>query len=200
MHCSRCGARLTPNTAFCSACGTPVSVEMAGAQVAKRPWIITLLAVLQLIGATTWLLTMAAYAVDASQNPRAPGTGFVALLLGALGVAQLFCGIGLLKLKAHGRSLVLAWIGLIGIPIGTIVSILTLVYLYKPGIKALFSGKEISEFSAEELAQVAAVIQSSAVSTVLVVAVVGIVVAAMIVWILAAIIFAVPALLRMSGH
>src|SRR2546430_456512 len=63
MHCSRCGARLAPNTAFCSACGAPVSVEMAGAHAAKRPWIITLLAVLQLIGAMSWLLTMAAYAV-----------------------------------------------------------------------------------------------------------------------------------------
>ena len=159
MYCSKCGGQLAPNTAFCNACGAPASVAVTGAAVVKRPGIITLLAVLQLIGAAIWLLAaLGAMAATFLGSSRGQGAETVlgVLLVGALGAAQLFCGIGLLKLKPHGRTLqlVFAWIGLIGIPIGTIISILILVYLYKPGIKALFSGKELSEFTAEELAQV----------------------------------------------
>ena len=164
--------------------GTGLGRSRSG--VLKRPGIITLLAVLQLIGATIWLLAaLGMVAADVMGSSRGQGEAVplvAALLLGALGAAQLFCGIGLLKLKPYGRTLqlVFAWIGLIGIPIGTIISILILVYLYKPGIKALFSGKEISEFSADELAQVAAVTQSSAATAILVVVVAAIVVVFMI--------------------
>lgn len=205
MFCSRCGGQLAPDTAFCSVCGAPVSVAARGTDVLKRPGIITVLASLQLIGAAIWLVValgmMAADVLGLSQGPSEAATVLVVVLVGALGAAQLFCGIGLLKLKPYGRTLqlVFAWIGLLGIPIGTIISILILVYLYKPGIKALFSGKDLSEFSADELAQVAAVTQGSVASAILVVAVVAIVVVAMI-GIVAAI--AVPSLLRarMSGN
>lgn len=204
MYCSKCGGQLAPNTAFCNACGAPASVAVTGAAVVKRPGIITLLAVLQLICAAIWLLAaLGAMAATFLGSSRGQGAETVlgVLLVGGLGAAQLFCGIGLLKLKPHGRTiqLVFAWIGLIGIPVGTIVSILILVYMYKPGIKALFSGKEFSEFTSEELAQVAAVSQDSAALTVLVAVVVVVVVVAMI-GIVAAI--AIPGLLRarMSGN
>ena len=204
MYCSRCGGQLAPNTAFCSACGAPVSVVGGGPGVLRRPGIITVLGVLQIIGAVVWLLAaigMMAVGIGSSQSQSEPGTVLAVLLLGALGVVQLLCGIGLLKLKPHGRTLQLlfAWIGLIGIPIGTIISILILVYMYKPGIKALFSGKELSEFSTDELAQIAAVTQGSAASTVAVVALVAVLLVAMV-GIVAAI--AVPGLLRarMSGN
>jgi len=205
MYCSRCGGQLAPNTAFCGACGAPASGVVGGLDVLKRPGIITVLAVLQLIGGTLWLLgalgMIAAAIIGSGQGQSEAGSVLVALLLGALGVAQLLCGIGLLKLKPHGRTLqlVFAWIGLIGIPIGTIISILILVYLYKPGIKALFSGKQVSDFTADELAQIAAVTSGSGAATVLVVALVVLLVVAMI-GIVAAI--AIPGLLRarMSGN
>jgi hypothetical protein len=171
----------------------------------KRPGIITILAVLQLIGATLWLLgalgTVAAGLIGPDRGQREAGTVLVALLIAALGVAQLLCGIGLLKLKPHGRTLqlVFAWIGLIGFPIGTIISILMLVYLYKPGIKALFSGKPASDFSADELAQIAAVTRGSGAATVLVVALAVLLMVGMT-GIVAAI--AIPGLIRarMSGN
>ena len=203
MYCSRCGGQLVPNTAFCGACGAPASGAVAGPGVVRRPGIVTVLAILQLIGATLWLLGalgMIAAGIMGSGQTEVESV-LVGLLLAALGVAQLLCGIGLLKLKPHGRTLqlVFAWIGLIGIPIGTIISILILVYLYKPGIKALFSGKQVSDFSAEELAQIAAVTGGSGAAIVLVVAVVVLLVVAMV-GIVAAI--AVPGLLRarMSGN
>ena len=180
MYCSRCGGELAPDTAFCRTCGTPVSAVVERPDVLKRPTLITVLAVLQLVSAAIWLLVALAMTVAAlsssSRDPGAPGIIVVALLLGAVGVAQLLCGMGLLQLKPHGRTLqlVFAWIGLLGIPIGTIISIFILVYMYKPGIKALFSGKHVSEFSAEELAQIAEVTRGSGGSIVMVVVLVAI--------------------------
>jgi len=107
--------------------------------------------------------------------------------------------VGLWKLKPYGRTiqLVFAWIGLIGIPIGTIISILILVYLFKPGIKALFSGKPIAELTGDELTQIAAVTQGSQMAVVVVVLLVALI---PVVGIIAAI--AIPGLLRarMAGN
>jgi hypothetical protein len=96
-------------------------------------------------------------------------------------------------------QLVFAWIGLIGIPIGTIISILILVYLFKPGIKALFSGKPVTELTVDELTQIAAVTQGSQAAIVVVVLLVAVVSIAAV-GIVAAI--AVPGLLRarMAGN
>ena len=199
MYCARCGSPLAPNTAFCSSCGAPVPGVAGGPSVLKRPGLITLLAVLQLVGAAIWLLTaLAAVTTDiagVSQEQREVANIAVAVLLGSLGLVQVFCGVGLWKLRPYGRTIQLtfAWIGLIGIPFGTIVSILILVYLYKPGIKALFSGKPISELSADERTSIAEVSQSSWALVVVVIAIVVLLVVA-IGGIVAAI--AVPGLMR----
>jgi len=201
-YCSRCGAQLVPNTAFCGSCGAPAGLAVGAEFALKRPTIITVLAILQFIGAAIWLLVglVAVGSVVAGASEQAPAV-FMGLLLGALGALQLACGIGLWKLRSYGRTiqLVFAWIGLIGIPIGTIISILILIYLLKPGIKALFSGKQVTELTAEELAQVSAATQGSQVAVVVVVVLVALVSVA-VVGIIAAI--AVPGLLRarMSGN
>lgn len=177
MYCSRCGGQLAPHSAFCRACGAPVSLVVGGPGRPIRPGFITVLGILEIIGAVVWLtaaITMTAEDIGCSQSQSDAGTVGVALLLGALGAAQLLCGVGLLRLRPYGRTmqLVLAWIGLVGIPFGTIIAILILVYMHKPGIKALFSGKELSEFSTDEWAQIAVVTRRSAGATVLAVAIV----------------------------
>ena len=153
MHCSRCGAQLAPNAAFCGACGASVALAAGAVSPLKRPTIISVLAVLQFIGAAIWLLVgVVAIGSLAISNSGQVETAFGGLLLGGLGTLQLACGIGLWKLKRYGRTLqlVFAWIGLIGIPIGTIISILILVYFFKPGIKVLFSGKPVTELTTDE--------------------------------------------------
>jgi hypothetical protein len=204
MFCSRCAGQIDSHTLTCSACGAPVS-PVDGTEGMQRPGIITVFAVLQFIGATIWILgALITVAVGLSRPGQAEGqTGvvLVALLFAAVGVAQVVCGAGLLQMKPHGRTVLLAfaWIGLIGIPIGTIISILILVYMYKPGIKALFSGRPFSEFSPDELAQISAVTRSSTATTVVVVVLVGVLMLAMV-GIVAAI--AIPGLLRarMAGN
>jgi type IV pilus assembly protein PilA len=201
MFCSNCGAELVASGAFCAACGVPMGVRVEQPQL-TRPGVITFLAVLQ-FGAAIWLLAgLVTLGATVLGDGTDSGASLVAaVLLGGLGLLQLTCGIGLWKLKRYGRilQLVFAFIGLLGVPIGTIISILILVYLYKPGISALFSGKTISEFTPAELVEIASVTQGSQSTTILVVAL-GVVAAIVGIGIIAAI--AVPGLLRarMAGN
>jgi hypothetical protein len=159
MFCSRCGAHIAPGSAFCTVCGTKVAPD--GQAAVTRPAIVTILAVLQFIGAAFCCLaglTFVAVALFAGDEDLT-GLLVAGLILLGLAALQLTCGVGLWRLRPYGRTiqLVLAWIGLLGIPVGTVISILILLYLYKPGIKLLFSGRAQATFTPEEQAQVARV-------------------------------------------
>jgi type IV pilus assembly protein PilA len=165
----------------------------------KRPPIISLLAVLQFIGGGFWMLGAAAGLISAvigSGDPRADAVTLVAAVIcGAVGGLLLTCGSGLWNLRPIGRTLqrIFAFIGLLGIPFGTIISILILVYLNKPGIKVLFSGRPPDDWTEQEAAEVAAIPQSSAAVVVVIAIAIGVVVVAVL-GIVAAI--AVPGLFR----
>ena len=209
MYCRKCGALLAANTAFCSSCGTPVAASSAtgsGAGVLKRPAILSLLAVLQFIGGAFWILA-ALFMIGVGITQFRQGNGEAAaivvgaVVMGGIGAAQLVCGIGLWNLKPYGRILqiVFACLGLLGIPFGTIIAILILVYLNKPGVKILFSGRQASELSDEEWRHVGAVSAMSGVAVALIAIVLGILGIGMV-GIIAAI--AIPGLVRarMSGN
>lgn len=167
-----------------------------------RPGAITLLAVLQFIGGPVLIASAVAVGVAAAL----PGAGnvaatvSVAIALLVCGVLELVCGIGLWQLKRYGRTiqLALSWVGLLGFPAGTFISIVILVYLYRPGVKLLFSERSAGQFTAEEAAQIAAVSRGS-LGSVIAVAGIGIIVVA-VTGIAAAL--AIPGLLRasMSGN
>jgi type II secretory pathway pseudopilin PulG len=120
------------------------------------------------------------------------GAGAFYVLLGLLSIV---CGVGLWNLKSYGRTiqLVYSFIGLLGIPLGTIISALILVYLYKPGVKVLFSETPPSQLSAADIAEVAKLSESSTVTVVLVALTVFFLLVAFV-GIIAAI--AIPSLLR----
>ncbi len=103
-------------------------------------------------------------------------------------------GAGLLKLKPYGRTLqiVLACFGLLGFPLWTIVSALTLYYLSRPGVKLLFSGRPAGELTVAELDEVRRTGHGAAVAAVAVVAL--IILSIPMIGIIAAI--AIPGLLR----
>ena len=159
--------------------------------------IITILAVLQFMGAAIWLVGV--FIVIGSIAAGRGGPRLIVIIgfaLGGIGLLQALCGLGLWSLKGYGRTLqlVFAWIGLIGFPIGTLISILILVYLFKPGVKALFSDKPASELTAGELTQIAALHQGSQATVVIIVIAIAAIVAVPVLGIVAAI--AIPALLR----
>jgi hypothetical protein len=160
-----------------------------------RPGLISLIAVLQFGGAGMLLLAAAAYIVLDVTGDAPAAALIVAAVCGAGGAFQLACGLGLWRLRPWGRTLALvsSWVGLIAFPVGTVVSALLLYYLYRPGIKLMFSGRAVGSLTPEERAQVAAVSGSSRTIVIVIVALLVLGVVA-VVGIIAAI--AVPSLIR----
>jgi len=157
MFCQRCGNTLAPGARFCNACGTPVTAPAAPVSMA-RPTLVTIVAILHFVGGPLMLLgAIAAFAGAGNESDRffALGFGSALLLLGAASVAT---GIGLWKMREWGRVLqiVVACIGLLGIPVGTIISILLLVYFTRPHVKLLFSGRRLEQLTPDEIAMLSA--------------------------------------------
>jgi len=159
MFCQRCGNTLAPGARFCNSCGTPVTTPAAPISLA-RPTLVTVIAILHFVGGAFMLLaSILGFTVEAgsTQSDRALGIVLAAVfvLFGALSLAA---GIGLWKMREWGRILqiVLASIGLLGIPLGTIISILLLIYFTRPNVKLLFSGRRLDQMTPEETAVLAA--------------------------------------------
>ena len=166
MFCTRCGTELTSTSTFCSACGAPIGPGLDPAVIIKRPGLITLLAVLHIIGSILFLIlgVLGMVIEVGSAESDAPFGLTLAAVLVLFGIASLACGIGLWTMRPYGRTLqiALAGIGLLAIPVGTIISGLILYYMWRPGIRALFSGKPDVQLTRAELAAIAEVTQGSA--------------------------------------
>jgi len=171
MLCSQCGTLLPDGSVFCNKCGATQGVPSAPRvqpvtppqyrgydatpDVRKRPTIITILAVLNYAGAGFYLLGAALLAFLAAKQDK-DFILFASLAGGAalLALLQFMCGRGLWNMEGYGRSIQIAFsiLGLLGFPVGTIISVLILVYLYKPEVKILFSGRTIQELNPSEIA------------------------------------------------
>jgi type IV pilus assembly protein PilA len=167
----------------------------------RRPGVVTVLAILNLVaGAFCMLLTAASVFVMVSGrqlDDEALPAVFLALLYGVYGLLSLAAGVGLLRMQSWGRILqiVLSCMGLLAIGCGTIVSILILLYMFKPGVKVLFSGKTAEELTPQEAADVAQLKAGGTSGIVIaIVVIVGLFVLVAIIGIIAAI--AIPSLLR----
>lgn len=149
MFCTKCGTALPSGSIRCRLCRTPVSgmtpprtMGGGGAPASfSRPGLISLLAVLHFIGAG--LMALLVVVVFATAGDEHPVPKPYAALFIVLAIVHFFAGRGLWGLKSYGRTIeiVLCVFGLFAIPIGTLISILLLVYFNKPEIKALFSGE-----------------------------------------------------------
>ena len=140
MSCPTCRADLVAESVFCPRCGTRVAVGPGVARaLLRRPLGISILAVLSCVGAAGAVVGSGVFVYWAGGEEPALHTGIAAALL-ALAGFNLASGIGLWRLKRWGRTLQLiaSWIGLLGVPIGTVVSVLVLFYLTRPGVKSLF--------------------------------------------------------------
>jgi hypothetical protein len=137
----------------------------------RRPPIISLLAVMQVIGGG--LLAIAAIDLFFIAPQNVVGLASLWLLLA---IVDIVCGVGLWRLRPYGRLIleVLSWIGLIAFPIGTIVSVLTLAYLRKPGIRLLFSGTPPERLRPEQVAEVQAAMAGGRGAVAVTIALVGV--------------------------
>ncbi|MEO5818965.1 MAG: hypothetical protein ABIT71_00550 [Vicinamibacteraceae bacterium] len=170
----------------------------------RRPFGVLALATLNLLGALAnvacgALLVVAGAMVDDGED-GAVVLMVIGVLLMVFGAFHLLTSIGLFLLKGFGRvcQMIQSGIGLLIVPLGTIVSALILYYLTRPGVALLFSGRPPAAMTPEERALVAG--DSDQGVVVVVVAIVGLFGGVALVGILAAI--AIPALLRarMAGN
>ena len=149
-YCYRCGKEVEPTATFCWNCGTqlkPLITHPSPLEVPRitiRPSGVTILAVLYWLSAIVAVLGGLAYIGGMLYFLPPLFLAFFWVLgsvLIAVGLVDLVIGWGLWNLKKWARTLaiVLAVIGLISFPIGTIISIITLWYLFKAEIKACFA-------------------------------------------------------------
>lgn len=149
--CGGCGTKLAPATRFCPTCGAPTGLVPPPA--IRRPGAVTVLAVLYFIASGLYLLASAAFSF-APAEPGEPSPRIVAAVLAVLGLVAGALGSGLWRLRPWARRVAIAFsvIGLLGFPIGTLISILVLVYLFSAQAKAVFSGKPPAELGPAEVA------------------------------------------------
>ena len=192
--CNRCRKRVTPDASSGSGASPAAggsgavrrapSVPRPSARASsaggsfKRPGVVTLLAVLNFLGGVAGIGVALLFGLGgfgaAPQAEFAWLLPAIGALYGVLGALQLAAGFGLLGLKPWARTLqiVLAAIMLLGIPCGTVIGILILIYMLKPEVKLLFSGASPQELDPAELAMVERLSQGSGAMVVLVAVVV----------------------------
>jgi hypothetical protein len=107
-----------------------------------RPFGVTILAVLCFLeGIFMFISAMTFASMFGFLFMLMPGLGAICMgVFILLGIFYLLVGFGLWSMMGWARTMaiVLACIGLINIPIGTIIGIIILIYLYKPEVKAAF--------------------------------------------------------------
>src|SRR5262245_33174671 len=158
MYCSRCGAQSADDARFCAACGAPMQSphppQPATAAIADpgkrvRPALITVLAVIKLVTGCIWLLIAVALIAIPHSAQEGPVLSVISGCLFALGALALICAYGLWTLRSFGRYIQIAFsvLGLIGFPLQTVISVLILYYVFKPGVRVLFSATPIEKLS-----------------------------------------------------
>lgn len=136
----------------------------------ERPAAITVLAALDLVIAAVAASSAVYVATLSGEEPLLVLLSAACVAAAVLHVA---CAWGVLRLRPWGRLLQvgLAILGLFGVPIGTLVSVLMLVYLLHPGTELLFSGRDPASFTDEERTSVERVTRSGSFT---VIAIVGV--------------------------
>ncbi|HWJ56952.1 MAG TPA: hypothetical protein VNR90_12030, partial [Vicinamibacterales bacterium] len=170
-----------------------------------RPFGVVLLGILNALGALIYLgLGAVLLLVSMAESGEAAESRLVLVVVGGLfalaGAFHATTAIGLFLLKGFGRicQMIQSGVGLLAIPIGTIVSALILYYLTRPGMALLFSGRPPAAMTAEERGLVSR--DSDQGVAIVAVAIVALFGGVALIGIVAAI--AIPALLRarMAGN
>jgi len=147
MVCPRCGAPVATGQPQCMNCGLPL-VRVS----TRRPGVITFLAVLHFLGG---LVTAAAaiYVANFGRGHATPIASWIAIGVAVGAMFNAAMAYGLISLRSWGRTLqiVICFIGLLAFHLGTIVSVMLLMYFFKPGVRALFSGRPPEQFTQEEM-------------------------------------------------
>ena len=129
-YCQECGAPNDINAVYCRVCGSTKFGPSPPSRI-SRPTGVTILAVLQIIGA------MISFAVATAIAVLIPVIGILFYIVPIFGIIS---GIGLLIGKNWARIIAMigAVIELFSVPIGTIIGAVVLWYLTRPRVVAYF--------------------------------------------------------------
>lgn len=157
MVCPRCGAPVAPGQPHCMNCGMPlVSVST------RRPAVVTFLAFLYFL---TGLATAASaiYTANLGRKSEAMMFSWIAVAVAVVALFYALMTYGMISMRSWARvlQLILAFLMLPAIPLGTLLGIILLVYFFKPGLRALFSGRPPEQFTQQEVASLMQVQSSS---------------------------------------
>ncbi len=143
-----------PERRFCPKCGHGTTADdLSTTPIRTRPAGITFLATTHFLAAIFLLLG----ALAALSSERGSERLLLMLVVfGGLAALSIYTGQGLWTLRRRGwiLQLVLAWLGLLAFPVGTVISVMVLCYLYLPGIRILFSGIPPEQLTTEEIEKV----------------------------------------------
>ena len=154
MFCPQCGAPAETGSQFCAACGAAITDP--DAPVARaRPALVTIIAVLRGLAALWWL-ALGLVLITAARQPDSAVFLPLGVFCLVITVIEAVCLAGLWMLKPFGRTMQIgiSIVGLLFFPIGTLISILILVYMFNPGIRLLFSARTVDTMSPQEKAHV----------------------------------------------
>jgi general secretion pathway protein G len=111
-----------------------------------------------------------------ARTPEAGDGAMVGLVFGTIAVgiggACALCAYGLWNLRPWGRTLqiVLSCFGLLFFPVGTVISALILYYMFRPGVRVLFSGRPAESLTRDEVEHVQVLARSQMGAVIVVVA------------------------------
>jgi general secretion pathway protein G len=155
MFCPQCGAPAATGAQFCAICGAALTSPDAPVE-RVRPPLITILAVLKGLAALWWL---ALGLVLITVGRRGPDNAILlpfGIFCLVISLFEAVCLAGLWTLRPFGRTLQIAFsvAGLLFFPVGTLISILVLVYMFNPGVRLLFSHKAVEAMTPQERSHV----------------------------------------------
>ena len=147
-----------PHQGFAQPAYAPPPGYGAASEPLKRPAGVIVIAILDIFGGLGGLLYAALMGVFAAttSNSEAPGLPIFLVVFGvalaAMAAFSIAIAIGLLMLKPWARTcqMVLSALGLLAIPLGTVINGIILYYLTRPGLTLLFSGRPAEGFSYDE--------------------------------------------------
>ncbi|HUG53357.1 MAG TPA: hypothetical protein VMR21_07145 [Vicinamibacteria bacterium] len=134
------------------AAGARLARPAAGEPV-RRPGAVTLLATMDLgLGAAYLIVAWAALSGRLGAVGGAPADQVEAVLSGAHGLLLASASLWLLSLHPMGRyaQLALAGLGIFGGFVSALASLPLIVYFFRPGVKLLFSGRDLGHLSDDE--------------------------------------------------
>lgn len=170
LACTACATPLPPSAMFCPTCGGAVGdVDRSG--LLRRPIGVTALAILNGVGAgLTGFLALAVMLGGAEEKPALAAV--LGTVFGIVAILQVAATVGLWKLRPWGRviQIGLSSVGLLALPLGTLLSALVLWYMLRGRTRVLFSGKAAADLTPGEATLLARRTENAAVIAAVVIA------------------------------